>query len=577
MSCRILLFAAAIFALSSCQISKQKKQQVTQVIEVKKDNSINCDDVVNRCALSTPYQAVYAQTLIDGKNRAQLVDHGSDALAIRLHLMRSAKKSIEIQTFIWANDDAGHLMIRELLSAAKRGVKVRVIIDQMFSMGSPKFVAEISTLHENLSFRMYNPVFGEADTSPLDFVGALACCLASMNKRMHNKVFVVDGQYGMTGGRNYQSRYYDWDEGFNYKDRDVLAIGPEVSEMVNSFESFWASEHVVPTEYLLDVSQRILSGNVAHHDWEKPYDEKAQLKVQQATDIKSINNNWIPELVTVNQLDFFSDSHDKPFNKESRKKNKQLTESINQLIMSTESKLLMQTPYLVFSKKARKILKKLRKRSPDFELTVSTNSLASTDAFYVYAISLKYKRFYLKKLGMNIHEFRKKPADWTNMFAFGQINEKTRFGMHSKSFVVDDRFSMIGSHNFDPRSDYLNTEAGFIIDSEVFAEKLTKNINNDILNKNSWRVAAKEQIPFFSDVSGIFATISRKLPILDIWPFRYATSYELKENHQEVPPKHPDFYKNYDAVGNFPEVNLPLKEIQTIIISAFAGFAEPVM
>ncbi len=577
MSRKIWIVLILACGLNACQISQQTKKQVIQVVAVKKDSQLTCDDVVDRCALASPYQEVFEASLADGRNRAQLIDQGSDALAIRLHLIRSAKKSINIQTFIWVNDDAGHLMIRELLAAAKRGVKVRVIIDQMFSMGSSRFVAEISTLHENLSFKMYNPVFGEAHTSPFDFVSALACCLANTNKRMHNKVFAVDGQYGIVGGRNYQSRYYDWDEAFNYKDRDVLAIGPEVEKMVVSFDSFWGSKHVIPTEFLMDVSQRILSGNLTHHDWEKPYDAKAMIKVRQATNIKAIKESWLTEVIAVNQLDFFSDTHDKPFNKASRKSNKQLTERINKLIYSTEYKLLMQTPYLVFSKKARKILKKLRKRKPDYELTVSTNSLASTDAFYVYAISFKYKRFYLKQLGMNIHEFRGQPADWVKFFSFGQINEKTRFGMHSKSFVVDDRYAMIGSHNFDPRSDYLNTEAGFIIDSEIFAEKLTKNINRDMLNKNSWRVAAKEQIPFFSDVSGLLATISRKLPILDIWPFRYATSFELKEGHQEVSPKHADFYKNYDAVGNFPDVNLPLKQIQTIIISAFAGFAEPVM
>lgn len=577
MNLRFITLLFFIVALSSCQISKENKRKVTQIIEVQKDSTLTCDDEVNRCAIKSPYQSIYDQSMAEGKDRVQLINYGSEALAMRIHFIRAAKKSIDIQTFIWVNDDAGLLMIRELLAAARRGVKVRVIIDQMFSMGSPKFVAEISTLHENLSFRMYNPVFGEADTSPLDFVGALACCLASMNKRMHNKVFVVDEQYGIVGGRNYQSRYYDWDEEFNYKDRDVLGIGPEVSAILASFETFWQSEHVVPAEFLLDVSQRILSGNVGHHDWEKPYDEKSVIKVQQATDIKTITTEWIPEVIAVNKLEFFSDSHDKPFNKSSRKKNIQLTEGINNLIASTEYKLLMQTPYLVFSKKARKILRKLRKEKPNYELTVSTNSLASTDAYYVYAISFKYKRYYLKKLGMNIHEFRKQPADWPEMFEFGQINEKTKFGMHSKSFVVDDRFSMIGSHNFDPRSDYLNTEAGFIIDSEIFAQKLTKNITQDILNKNSWRVAAKEQIPFFSDVSGFVATISRKLPVFDIWPFRYATSYELRKGHEEVSPEHPDFYKNYEAVGNFPKVNLPLKEIQTIIISAFAGFAEPVM
>ncbi len=572
-----LLMIFVLLFLSGCEISRQTKAQVTQIIAVQKDQVVTCQDEINRCALLSPYETVWKETLIDKKNQAQILNIGMEALAVRLHLIRAAKKSIDIQSFIWVNDDAGHLVIKELLMAAKRGVQVRVIIDQLFSMGNSHFVAEISALHKNLSFRVYNPVLGEAHTSPFDYFSALACCLAAMNKRMHNKVFVVDGQYGMVGGRNYQSRYYDWDQSFNYKDRDVLAIGPEVTQMVSSFNSFWNSEYVVPSEYLIDVARRILNGKASDHDWQAPPDDKTQIVLAWALDNNRIQERWINDLIKVERLEFYSDPHDKPFNKESRKNSEHLTKKINEIIKGTHSKLLLQTPYLVFTKKARKIFKKLRKDNPNYKLVVSTNSLASTDAYYVYAISFKYKRFYLKELGMSVHEFRPRPADWQSMFVPDQISEETRFGMHSKSFVVDDYYAMIGSHNFDPRSDYLNTEAGFIIESKAFAKALTDDIERDTLNHNSWLVAAKEQIPFFSDISGAFATLSRKLPFFDIWPFRYATSYELKPDHQPVTFGHPDFYQNYEAVGNFPGMDLPLKQIQTIIISAFGGFAEPVM
>ena len=123
----------------------------------------------------------------------------------------------------------------------------------------------------------------------------------------------------------------------------------------------------------------------------------------------------------------------------------------------------------------------------------------------------------------------------------------------------------------------LNTESGFIIYDREFAAKLTTSIELDMLAENSWLVAAKEHIPFFSHVSGFFAAISRKLPIFDIWPFRYSTSYELLPGKEPVPRDHPDFFEHYKAVGNFPDVDLPLKQIQTLIISAFGGFAEPIM
>jgi len=531
----------------------------------------------NRCALDTPFASQYLLANEQQRNRVLLLDHGEESLLARIHLIRSATESIEIQTFIWVNDEAGHLMIRELLAAARRGVQVRVIIDQLFSMGNSWLVSDIATLHQNMNFKLYNPVFQDAHTSAFEFFSALACCMARLNKRMHNKTFVIDGKYGIVGGRNYQSRYYDWDPDFNYKDRDVMAIGEVVTDMSTSFASFWNSPHVVPVEHLRDVSQRILNDQGSKIDWQQTQPEKALNLLAQATDAQLITETFFPHIIAAEDVEYFSDTHDKPFNKDAREFNQQLTKKIHQYFAGAKHQILIQTPYLVFSRKARKTFKKLRKNNPDLNIRVSTNSLASTDAYYVYAISYKYKRFYLKKLNMKIYEFKDRPGMLDSLFAQHTVSEKTRFGMHGKSFVIDGRISMIGSHNFDPRSDVLNTESGFVIESETFARLLTANIEQDMIDANSWVVAAKEQIPFFSRLSGIIATISRKLPIFDIWPFRYSTSYQLKPGHQEVPDDHPDFYQNYEPIGNFPNVNLSSKQIQTIIISAFAGFAEPVM
>ncbi len=574
----VLFYLILSCALTGCVLNKETIRQVESLVEVKKDDTITCPlSDETKCALSSPFASQFALAKQEGKNRMLLLDHGEQSLLARLHLIRSAQKSIEIQTFIWVNDEAGHLLIRELLKAAKRGVKVKVIIDQLFSMGNSWLLADIATLHQNLEFKLYNPVFKDAHTSAFEFFSAMACCMARLNKRMHNKTFIVDNKYGIVGGRNYQSRYYDWDESFNYKDRDVMAIGPVVNDITTSFKSFWDSEHVLPAEHLRDVSARILNGQRSKVNWSEPLSAKATDLLQQSMQNEHIITTFFPDVITVDQVKFFSDTHDKPFNRAARKTNEQLTQQIHQYFSDAKHKILIQTPYLVFSRKARKTFKKLRKKNPNLELLVSTNSLASTDAYYVYAISYKYKRFYLKKLNMQIYEFKDRPGMIDAMFSDVVIDERTRFGMHGKSFVIDNKISMIGSHNFDPRSDVLNTEAGFVIESEAFAAQLTKNIETDMLDQNSWVVAAKEQIPFFSPLSGAIATISRKLPIFDIWPFRYSTSYRLKEGHQEVRDNHPDFYNNYEAIGNFPNVDLSSKQIQTIIISAFAGFAEPVM
>ncbi|WP_395374065.1 phosphatidylserine/phosphatidylglycerophosphate/cardiolipin synthase family protein [Marinicella sp. W31] len=573
-----ILLAIALVILHGCQLSPEIKKAVDDVIEVKKDTSRTCAfDDPKRCAQDTPFYNRYLLSQEDQKNRLYLLEQGELSLLARLNLIRAAQQSIDIQTFIWVNDEAGNLVLRELLAAAKRGVRVRIIIDQLFSMGSSWFLAELAVLHENIEVQLFNPTFQQSHTSPFDFFSAMACCMARLNKRMHNKTFIVDGRYGITGGRNYQSRYYDWDASFNYRDRDVLAIGKVVTQMVSSFEDFWSSIYVVPLEHLNDVSQRILNDQETMSDWDLPQDPKQTQLLSKAQNAELIEDVFISGEIAVEKAEYFSDTPDKPFKRQQVEADELLTERIRDLISNAEHHILMQTPYLVFSPRARRVFDKLRKAKPDLLFEVSTNSLAATDAFYVYAISYKHKRFYLQRLNMHIYEYQDQPLTWKKQFSQTVADEVTKFGMHSKSFVIDNRISMIGSHNFDPRSDTLNTESGLIVESTVFAERLSAIIREDMQEGNSWVVAAKQQIPVLSCVSHVFATISRALPTLDIWPFRYSTSYVLRPGKRSVPPDHPDFYDNYDPIGNFPNVNLSSKQIQTIIISAFAGFAEPVM
>ena len=143
--------------------------------------------------------------------------------------------------------------------------------------------------------------------------------------------------------------------------------------------------------------------------------------------------------------------------------------------------------------------------------------------------------------------------------------------------VLDDNVAMIGSHNFDPRSANLNTEAGVIIWDEAVAGRLKSDIMHDCAPQNSWFVAKRKQVPVISYFSGIIGSISRALPIFDIWPFRYTTSYELKEGMEPVPFGHPDFYRNYKDLKAFPGINLSRRATQTRLITAMGGFITPII
>jgi len=566
--------------LTSCHPSPETIRKVNELTYIKKDKSLTCSaNDFRHCAIDTPLQDLYYKSIHNNKDHVTLLESGEDSLLIRLHLIKAAQTSINIQTFIWVNDESGHLVLAELLEAAKRGVKVNIIIDQLFSMGNTWLLAELATLHENLNIRMFNPLFNEAHTSAFDFFSAITCCLYNLNRRMHNKLFLVDGKYGINGGRNYSDRYFDWDATFNYRDRDALAVGTVAKQMQNSFDEFWDAKWIIPLENLDDVAYRILNNQELSSAWviaNKPKSTRLNLD---SFDYNIIKTKFIDTAIVVDEVEYFSDSPDKLFskNKESKNKYKQMSLKIKELILSAEKSLLLQTPYLVLSKKAYKALKSLHKKKPDVGIIVSTNSLSSTDAYYVYAISFKHKKKYLKKLDLQIYEYKQNPTYKIAMFGKQAENKKTRFGMHAKSIVIDNYTSLIGSHNFDHRSDILNTESGLIIKSKKLASQLTQYINTDMHANNSWRIAPNKKIPILSFFSGMIATVSRSLPVLDIWPFRYSSSFQLRVGKEAVGTNHPDFYKNYINLGSFPDVKLSSKQIQTIIISAFAGFAEPIM
>jgi phosphatidylserine/phosphatidylglycerophosphate/cardiolipin synthase-like enzyme len=270
----------------------------------------------------------------------------------------------------------------------------------------------------------------------------------------------------------------------------------------------------------------------------------------------------------------------------------ELGDRIESLIASSESSVLMQTPYLVLSEEARDLFGRLNKQVPSPQVIVSTNSLASTDAFYVYALSHKYKKRYLK-LGFRIYEFKPFPADADLLISdyallgsaettedgyqrYGKAPLTTkgvRVGMHAKSIVIDGQATLIGSHNFDPRSDNYNTESGFVIRDTEVARLVSAAILRDIEPQNAWAIAKRPRTNFVHRVNNAIADFSTALPLFDFWPFRYSTSYELNPGCKPLPQNDPDFYNCYTAVGDFPEVDLPMKTIYTRMATAVGAGA----
>ena len=603
---RILYFLLIILSASGCVKDNHKTLQIDDTVSSIIDTEILCDEFPeSTCATASEFQDLATQafdssTPEEPKHFVSLLNYGQDALLARIHLIRSAKKTIDFQTYIWANDEVGELFFHELLRASRRGVKVRVIVDQITVTLEPELIARLATAHVNLEVAFYNPVFSHGKTTPLTLTRGMFS-FKRIDQRMHNKVLVVDGQIGIVGGRNIENKYYDYDPEYSFKDRDVIVIGPVATQMRKSFERYWNNEVVVKAIYLVDVGEEVMKldkGGIS--------DLFNEPDLSLFSDIDKLANQYSiaqerPAIspFLVGKVKFLADLPGKP-PKSEVKDYKNSPAALREVVRNSQISLTVQTPYLVLSRTARSMLKKMKKKNSDLKITISTNSLASTDVPMIYGITFKQKREVVKSLKTKLYELKPFPGDirkliprYDRLIAIENPEKLSnpseeddrlpvqkkglRIGLHAKSLVVDSTITVIGSHNLDPRSANINTESVVIIWDKKVASAIEQNILLDTEHQNSWVIAKRDSVPYISHFSEIIGSISSLLPVFDIWPFRYTSSYQLKESMQPVPHDHPDFYNNYENVGQFPEVNLEAKSIQTLLIKSFGGFIAPLM
>ena len=617
----VALLLAAL--LQGCTLTRAQVKQADSIVAASVDRQDTCqrDD---HCATPSPLldaatDALARSTAQQPEHVVTLLDDSEAALVARINLIRAARQSIDVQTYIWDEDDLGQLMLNELIGAARRGVKVRILADQLFSFEDPVLLERLTRVSPNLHVRLYNPTFHQSRTSPLEFAAGVVCCFMKFNQRMHNKLLLVDNRIGITGGRNYQDRYFNWDNDFDYVDRDVMVGGPAAQQMAASFNLFWKLKRSVPLTHLRDVN-RLIIDDPHPPPWPKPhyaYPARVDDAIGEAQDLDWLTEHLIDPSLITGKVEYFSDRPAKTEQPDKRDA-QQFTTNLMHLIGHAQHEVVLQTPYLVMSRRAQKIFKNLHKEAPPPQITVSTNSLASTDAFAVYAVSYKHRKSFLNQYGFDIYEMKphaplandaymqanvidqddddetstapgspgaahkRFPGTERHPGLFGSngkrnrpaplISTGRRFGLHAKSLVVDDSFAMVGSHNFDPRSDHYNTEAGVIVYDQRFASQLRASILRATEPQNAWVIAPrKPTIPVLGQISQVIGDISAKLPFFDIWPFRYATSYELKPNCPPMQPNNPDFSRCYAPVGDFPDVAISPKLLYTRLITAFGA------
>ena len=384
---------------------------VRQAAVIERDATLTCSpDTPNRCAIRSEFQdladSAFAEDNLNNTHHISILDIGEDALLARIHLVRSARESIDIQTFIWDDDEVGQLLFMELLEAARRGVKVRMILDQYGTYVSIRVMARMATVHEKIDIQFFRPVMKRGGKSAAREVGSLITDPKTLNKRMHNKLFVMDGRVGIVGGRNIENAYYDYDSSICFKDLDLLVIGRQAQDMVRSFNKYWEHSLTKPALELPDIADQALRINPQDHppSFDDPNLSGMELLCREADLYSIVAKRPAMKLYPVNRIEYVADWPEKrnPLSKEDRWNS---TQRVEELVANSQHEILMQTPYLIQDRKGIRDFRKLRKERPDMAIRLSTNSLASTDMFFVYAMCFKQRQFYLETVGAQMYEF----------------------------------------------------------------------------------------------------------------------------------------------------------------------------
>jgi len=423
-----------------------------------------------------------AETTLGQKNAPAVAAHpsnesgfhplpdGIDALAARIYLAERAEKSIDLQYYLIKNDLVGRAFLHALMRAADRGVRVRLLLDDVFTSGYDVGMMALSH-HPNFEVRIFNPwnrgLAGRALGSVADF--------GRINRRMHNKSFTVDNQVTIIGGRNIADEYFGAREDVNFGDLDVMAIGPVVREVSAMFDEYWNHETALPppafTPPLEDpdaaLSALRTSLTAAYED--VPYSQYREAVQERFSKYATAGN----DIFEWARYRLVYDSPDKGLKKQDGEIQRISLQLLDELSRA-ENEMIIISPYFVPRKAG--IEKLLAVEERGVAVKIITNSLAANNQFSVhggYAPSRKP----LLEGGVEIYEAR---PDSDIAGAELVAASGATATLHTKAFVVDRRDVFVGSFNFDPRSANLNTEMGVMIYDHDLAARLADRIYEKI-------------------------------------------------------------------------------------------------
>ncbi len=411
-----------------------------------------------------------------GASGFDIIRYGKNAFSIRIAMTRLAEKTLDLQYYIWEPDESGLILAEHLVRAADRGVRVRLLVDDMGVAGRDAAIASLNA-HPNIEIRIFNP-FANRDNSMLDFMTDFE----RVNHRMHNKIVVMDNSFAIVGGRNIGDHYFSVDPETNFRDLDMAAGGPIVRDISSVFDRFWNGDWAVPIEVLVDrpytdkdLQQSVanLRNMIAEGNYPYSVDVAVTAVTEKLTTIRK-NLIWAPGRVV----------WDDPSSIETKSEAGGMAGALFKKIQSMQQELTIESAYLVVGDRGVEAVKELVDRG--VRVRILTNSLATNDVLAAHAGHAAYRK-QLIEAGAEIYEIRPDSGvirkNWR-----GESNA----GLHTKALVFDRESVFIGSFNLDPRSANINTEAGLFVESPELSERVLAHLDEGVKPENSYQVLLNE-------------------------------------------------------------------------------------
>nr|WP_225614012.1 phospholipase D family protein [Delftia sp. DLF01] len=479
-----------------------------------------------------------------------LLSGAQAAYGARLALVEGAQQTLDLQYYAIHADESTQRLLRGVVEAARRGVRVRVLLDDFHSTGANAQVMRLAFV-PGIEMRMFNPLAG-ARSSALGRAYTLLTDFQRAQQRMHNKLFIADNAMGVIGGRNLGDAYFDADSASNFVDLDVLAAGPVVGDLSRSFDSYWNNQRAYPVQSLISLKElKQLRERFADDDDQAqeddptpavpPKEAKAddqtaeQRRIiwdQQPMDLRKARWTWASAAVLVDEpakipldrdegpgsitgagTDASAQASPAPHSPQARPAGTlpmgqpagtlrqaarpvleadSVVDGLLALVRKTRRDLLVVSPYFVPGPDMMEAFRGARQRG--VRVRILTNSLASNDAPLAHAGYARHRKALLE-MGVELYEMRSTAASVRSAFGSGSTGGggpsgstgASRAMLHSKLLVVDGHLVAVGSMNLDLRSQLQNTEIALLIASREFGRLATQSIDEG-LQDGSWRV-----------------------------------------------------------------------------------------